>query len=123
MPMGRDYKIMKLLPFLLFPAVLLIAGCGPGAQRPAEKSGLDAAEMSISSAPEYDSVGVLASVEGQLLTLDHEGASGSGLGAGRQMFQAYADVLAEAPLEPGARATFRFRKAGEGYELVALKAR
>lgn len=85
--------------------------------------GPDAAEMSSSSAPEYDSVGVLASVEGQLLTLDHEGASGSGLAAGRQMFQAYADVLAEAPLDPGARVTFRFRKAGEGYELVGLKAR
>ena len=73
--------------------------------------------------PEYESVGVISSLEGRDLTLDHEGASGAGMPAGRDVFIAYADVLAEAPITPGARVAFRFHRTSEGLELTALTAR
>jgi len=73
--------------------------------------------------PEYESVGVISSLEGRDLTLDHEGASGAGMSAGRDVFIAYADVLAEAPITPGARVAFRFHRTSEGLELTALTAR
>lgn len=73
--------------------------------------------------PEYDSIGVIATLDGQAVTLDHEGASGAGLAAGRTAFQAYGDVLTEAPLTPGARVAFRFHKVGDAWELTELKAR
>lgn len=114
---------MKIAWFLLPVAAVLIASCGPGPKEAAAPAAPGAAETSVKSAPEFDSVGVLASVEGLGVTLDHEGASGAGLAAGRQVFQASADVLAEAPLENGARVAFKYRKDGDGYVLTELKAR
>ncbi|WP_255367584.1 copper-binding protein [Caulobacter sp. UNC279MFTsu5.1] len=66
---------------------------------------------------------MIAVLEGQTVTLDHEGASAAKLAAGRTAFQAYGDILAEAPLTPGARVAFRFHKAGDAWELTELKAR
>jgi hypothetical protein len=65
---------------------------------------------------------VISSLDGQILTLDHDGASAAGLKPGRSAFKAYADVLAEAPITPGARVTFQF-KTPDGLELSKLELR
>lgn len=101
----------------------LLTACGPGASpKPPEKAPA-AALIAVPAGPEYDSTGVIAAVEGQTLTLDHDGASAAQLAAGRTDFTSYADVLAEAPLTAGARVSFKFRKVGGGYELTDLKGR
>ncbi|CAN5231671.1 hypothetical protein BH10PSE3_BH10PSE3_27090 [soil metagenome] len=82
-----------------------------------------AAVAPLPTSPEYDSIGVIAALDGQKVTLDHEGASAAKLAAGRTIFQAYGDILAEAPLAPGARVAFRFHKIGQTWELTQLKAR
>lgn len=81
------------------------------------------AAIPVSAGPEYDSIGVIATLEGQVVTLDHEGASTAKLAAGRDTFQAYGDVLAEAPLALGTRVAFKFRKTATGYDLTELEAR
>lgn len=107
---------------LIFAAITLTA-CGPGKQSSTvEKPRAEAVKPSEPS-PEYDSTGVISSLEGRVLTLDHEGASGAGLPAGRDVFIAYADVLAEAPITPGSRVAFRFHRTEEGLELTALTKR
>jgi len=104
-------------------AMSILAACGPGPQSaPAEKPAEGPAKAAV-TAPEYDSTGVISAVNGLTLTLDHDGASAAGLPAGRNEFQAYAEVLAEAPLTPGVRVAFKFRKTDTGLELVELKAR
>jgi hypothetical protein len=101
----------------------LLAACGPGAPPKPPGKAPFVAEAAVSSGPEYDSTGVIAAIDGRTLTLDHEGESLAKLVAGRAKFRAYADVLAEAPLTAGARVSFRFRKAGGGYELTQLTRR
>ncbi|MFZ0269348.1 copper-binding protein [Caulobacter sp.] len=66
---------------------------------------------------------MIAVLDGQQVTLDHEGASAAKLAPGRTAFQAYGDILAEAPITPGARVAFKFRKVGEAWELTELRAR
>jgi hypothetical protein len=78
---------------------------------------------STESLPTYDAQGVISSLDGQILTLDHDGASAAGLKPGRNAFKAYADVLAEAPITPGARVKFQFKKTPEGLELAKLESR
>jgi hypothetical protein len=101
----------------------LLAACGPGGSPKPPENAPAAAPVAVPAGPEYDSTGVIAAIDGQTLTLDHDGASAAQLAAGRTNFTSYADVLAEAPLAPGARVTFMFRKVGGGYELTDLKAR
>jgi hypothetical protein len=100
-----------------------LTACGPGPSGKAPKSAPEAAPATLPGGPEYDSTGVVAAVDGQTLTLDHDGASGAKLVPGRTVFNAYADVLAEAPLTPGARVAFKFRDVGGEHELTALAAR
>ena len=101
----------------------LLAACGPGTPSKPPENASAAAPVPVPVGPEYDSTGVIAAVDGQTLTLDHEGASAAQLAAGRTDFTSYADVLAEAPLTPGARVSFKFRKIDGGYELTELKGR
>ena len=114
---------MKINVIMLMFASGLLVACGPGPQSKAPENAPIKAPIAISASPEYDSVGVIAAIDGQTLTLDHEGASAAKLLAGRTTFTGYADVLAEAPLTPGARVEFRFRKTASGYELTELKGR
>jgi hypothetical protein len=51
------------------------------------------------------------------------GRERGGLAPGRTAFQAYGDILAEAPITPGARVAFKFHKVGDAWELTELKAR
>ena len=114
---------MKIKIILAFSIAAALTACGPAKPAKTAPDSSVAAVAPLLAGPEYDSIGVIATVDGQLVTLDHEGASAAKLAAGRSGFQAYADVLAEAPLSPGARVTFKFRKIGATYELTDLKAR
>ena len=100
-----------------------LAACGPGKPAKTASEPSSAAPESLLTSPEYDSIGVIALLDGQAVTLDHEGASAAKLGAGRTAFQAYGDILAEAPLTPGARVAFKFHKVGDVWTLTDLKAR
>lgn len=117
------YKIMKIKTILaIFLAGALMA-CGQGQSAKTPSRPAETASVTVPTGPEYDSTGVIAALDGQSVTLDHDGASAASLAAGRTAFQAYADVLAEAPLASGSRVAFRFRRARAGYELVELRAR
>jgi hypothetical protein len=114
---------MKIKTISAMCLVGALAACGPGKPAKTASEAPAAAPAALPAGPEYDSTGVIALVDGQAVTLDHEGASAARLGAGRTVFQAYGDILAEAPLTPGARVAFRFRKVGEAWELTDLKSR
>jgi len=100
-----------------------LSACGPGKPAKTSSDAPVAAAAALPTGPEYDSTGVIAVLDGQAVTLDHEGASSAGLAAGRTAFQAYGDILAEAPLTPGARVGFKFHKVGDVWELTELKGR
>ena len=108
---------------ILIFAALALTACGPGPQSATAEKPRAEAVKPAEAAPEYDSTGVISSLEGRDLTLDHDGASGAGLPAGRDVFIAYADVLAEAPITPGSRVAFRFHRTEEGLVLTALTKR
>lgn len=116
---------MKIKAICGVMALLALAACGPGKGSDASGSAATASAPPISTAPQHESQGVIAAVDGQVVTIDHDGASEAAVPAGRTVFQAYADVLAEAPVTPGARITFKFRKVavGEGWELTEMHAR
>uniref|UniRef100_B0T3P6 Copper-binding protein n=1 Tax=Caulobacter sp. (strain K31) TaxID=366602 RepID=B0T3P6_CAUSK len=114
---------MKIKTIFALFVVGALAACGPGKSAKTAPEASGEAPAPISTGPEYDSIGVIATVEGQMVTLDHEGASAAKLAAGRTAFLAYADVLAEAPVTPGARVTFKFHKAGDVWDLTQLKTR
>lgn len=110
----------------MISAVFLVgalAACGPGKPAKTASEAPATAPTALPAGPEYDSTGVIALVDGQAVTLDHEGATAASLAAGRTVFQAYGDILAEAPLKPGGRVTFKFHKVGEAWELTELKGR
>ena len=100
-----------------------LAACGPGPQTSTAEKPANAAATPAVALPTYDSTGVISAVNGLTLTLDHDGASAAGVPAGSNDFQTYADVLADAPLTPGGRVAFKFRKADNGLQLVELKPR
>jgi hypothetical protein len=100
-----------------------LAACGPGKPAKTASEVVSAAPAALPAGPEYDSTGVIAILDGQMVTLDHEGASAAKLAPGRTAFQAYGDILAEAPMTPGARVAFKFHKVGDAWELTELKAR
>jgi hypothetical protein len=119
----KFFKFMKIKTISAITLTGALVACGPGQSAKTPSKSAETAQTSVSTGPEYDSTGVIAALDGQSVTLDHEGASAASLAAGRAAFQAYADVLAEAPLAPGSRVAFRFRKVGAGYELTDLKGR
>ncbi len=116
---------MKFKAVMALLAVAALSGCGPGEKAQGSKSPAAQPAPPVSTAPQHETQGVISTVEGQIVTLDHDGASAAPLPAGRTTFQAYGDVLAEAPIEPGARVTFKFRKVavGEGWELTEMRGR
>ena len=119
-------KINKTMKIKTISAIVVLgslAACGPGKPAKTASEAPSAVTMALPAGPEYDSIGVIAALDGQQVTLDHEGASAAKLAAGRTAFQAYGDILAEAPLTPGARVAFKFHKVGDAWELTDLKAR
>lgn len=114
---------MNTRTFLALVALLGLAACGEAGQKAASRPPSSDAAVTPASLPTYDSHGVVVSLEGVQLTLDHEGASAADLKAGRDTFKTYADVIAEAPITPGSRVSFRFSKSAEGLEVREIEAR
>lgn len=85
--------------------------------RPAAKTG-----RALPTGPVLSGVGVVASVDGTVVTLDHEAVEG-GLPAGRNAFTGDAVIFAEVPLEPGARVAFSYQAWTPRPLLTDLKAR
>lgn len=114
---------MKIRYFFAAVAVLSLTACGEASQDGRSKPGVVEAMPSTESLPAYDAQGVISSLDGQILTLDHDGASAVGLKPGRDQFKVYADVIAEAPITPGTRVKFQFKKTSTGLELSKLEPR
>jgi hypothetical protein len=109
--------------FVAVIAVLSLAACGKASQDGRSIPGVVEAMPSTESLPAHDAQGVVSSLDGQILTLDHDGASAAGLKPGRDRFKVYADVIAEAPITPGARVKFQFKKTPTGLEVSKLEPR
>jgi septal ring-binding cell division protein DamX len=109
--------------FVAVMAVFSLAACGKASQEDQSHPAAVQAMPSTESLPAYDAQGVISSLEGQILTLDHDGASAAGLKPGRDQFKVYADVIAEAPITPGARVKFQFKKTPTGLEVSRLEPR
>lgn len=101
-----------------------LAACGEKPKDGAAKSDRPAAKVgrALPTGPVLSGVGVIASVEGTAVTLDHEAVEG-GLPAGRNLFTGDAAIFAEAPLEPGARVAFSYQDWTPHPLLAELKAR
>ena len=122
-PTLKNFKAMKINTISAIILLGTLTACGPATPTKSASEASATAKAPLSSGPEYDSIGVIAALDGQSVTLDHEDASAAKLAAGRTAFEAYADILAEAPLTPGARVAFKFHKAGDAWTLTELKAR
>lgn len=114
---------MNIKVFWPLCGLLLVAACGPGPQSATSDKSPNTVSQASEALPDHDSTGVISAVNGLSLTIDHDGASSAGLAAGRNDFTGYADVLANAPLTPGSRVAFTFRKTGGALELSELKGR
>lgn len=114
---------MKNIKIAVLVSLVGLVACGREASVPEPNGNAVEPVFSSEGLPRYESQGTIASVEGQIITLDHEGASAAALNPGRDRFRAYADVLAEAPLTPGSRVAFAFKKTPQGLELAELRAR
>lgn len=115
--------MMNCRHFFVLAGLVALTACGDASETPHGKSVRPEAVASTEALPTYEAQGVISSLEGQILTLDHDGASAVGLGAGRDQFRVYADVLAEAPITPGARVKFEFKKTPTGLEVSKLEPR
>ncbi|MCG9916115.1 MAG: copper-binding protein [Phenylobacterium sp.] len=102
-------------------ATFALAACGQGSDASGSGGAASVAEVAPSG-PELSGVGVIAALDGRTLSIDHEGVEGD-QPAGRQEFRAYATVLAEGPVEPGARVSFKYQDAEPLPVLTELAAR
>lgn len=102
-------------------STLALAACGQSSETSGSTADTSAVEA-IPTGPELTGVGVIAALDGRTVAIDHEGVEG-GQPAGRQEFRAYATVLAEAPLEPGSRVSFKYQDAEPMPVLTELTAR
>lgn len=114
---------MKIRGFVFVLALTSLAACDKAEQQRTSHPGVVETPISTESLPAYDAQGVISSLEGQVLTLDHDGSAAAGLRAGRNRFIVYADVLAEAPITPGSRVKFQFKQTPRGLEVSKLEAR
>jgi hypothetical protein len=105
-------------------AILCLALCACGEPPKSEQPAKPAAKVgrTLPTGPVLSGVGVIATVEGAVATLDHEAVQG-GLPAGRHAFTADAAIQAEAPLEAGARVAFSYQDWTPRPLLTELKAR
>lgn len=104
-------------------ALASLAACDKAEPQATSRPGVAETPISTESLPVYDAQGVISSLDGQVLTLDHDGSTAAGLKAGRDRFTVYADVLAEAPIAPGSRVTFQFQRTPRGLEVSRLERR
>ncbi len=115
----------RLIPIVLL--ALTLSACGPGAD-PGKQAKSEPKTTAAKSArplptgPVLTGLGTVISVEGKRIVLDHEAVTG-GLAAGRATFEADAAVLAQAPVEPGARVAFSYQDWTPDPLLLELKPR
>lgn len=102
-------------------STLALAACGQSSETSGSTADASAVEA-VPTGPELTGVGVIAALDGRTVAIDHEGVEG-GQPAGRQEFRAYATILAEAPLEPGSRVSFKYQDAEPMPVLTELTAR
>ena len=102
-------------------ALVWLAACGKDSPAAGPDNSAVETVASTEHLPRYDSQGVIVTLDGQILTLDHGGASAAGLKPGRDGFKVYADVVADAPLAPGSRVSFAFKRTPQGLELTELR--
>ena len=117
---------MKKIGAALVLAALALSACGPKAGDDKDFAAAKARALVIPPAPTgpvYASIGTIVSVDLRTVTLDHDGAQGSGLAAGRTTFRTWAGVIALSPGEPGARVALKFQKLGDGWAVVELTGR
>ena len=118
---------MKPIAAAAILTALALAACGPSAEGDSKDLKSAKARALVippgPTGPVFSSVGAVNAVDGQWVTLDHEGAQASGLAAGRTKFRTWADVIAQSPGEPGARVAFKFQKLGDGWALVEMTGR
>lgn len=114
---------MKAFGAIALVATLALSGCGPEASRPDSVKARARIIPPGPTGPAYASTGVISETAGSWVTIDHDGAEGSGLPAGRTKFRTWADVIAVSPGEAGARVAFKFQKLGDGWALVEMTAR
>jgi hypothetical protein len=114
---------METRSFILVLAFMSLAACDKAEQQATSRPGVAETPISTESLPDYEAQGVISSLEDQVLTLDHDGSAAAGLKAGRDRFTVYADVLAEAPITPGARVKFQFKRTPRGLEISGLEGR
>jgi hypothetical protein len=115
--LGKSDKLVKYCNFLAVELVASLARCGQAGQDGRSKPGSVRSVASRESASADGERGVISSLDGRILTLNHNGASAAGLKPGRHRFIVHIDVLAEAPITPGARVKFQFKKAPTGLEV------
>jgi hypothetical protein len=105
-------------------AALALSACG---QKPAADGDLKSAKARAlvippgPTGPVLSTTGTVVAVDSRTVTLDHDGVDG--LAAGRTSFRTWADVIAGAPGEPGARVTAKIQKLGDGWAVVELAGR
>jgi predicted small lipoprotein YifL len=101
---------------------LVLTGCGPQGSSQAPPSEKAKTAEPVPNTPVLSGIGTVSSVDGQMVTLDHEAVAG-GLPAGRTVFRGYGDVLAEAPIEPSSRVAFKYQAWKPRPVLVEMTAR
>lgn len=109
--------------FAFVLALTSLAACDKAEPQARSRPRVAETPISTESLPGFDAQGVISSLDGQVLTLDHDGSPQAGLKAGRDRFTVYADVLAEAPITPGARVRFQFKRTPRGLEVSRLERR
>ena len=103
---------------------LALNACGPGkpAEAPALRKAVGLPPEPVPAGPVLSGVGTVVQSDLTSVVLDHE-AVVAGLPAGRHAFRARGEVVAEAPLEPGARIAFSYQDWKPAPVLIELKAR
>jgi len=117
---------MKKIAAALVLTALTVAACGPSSNDGKDLKSAKARALVIPpgpTGPVYASTGTIVSVDGSTITIDHDGAAGSPLAAGRTTFRTWADLIAVSPGEPGARVALKVQKLGDGWAVVELTAR
>ncbi len=117
---------MKKIAAALVLTALALAACGPASKDDKDLKSAKARALIIPegpSGPVYATAGTIVSVDKRTVTIDHDGAAGSPLAAGRTTFRTWAGVIALSPGEPGARVALKVQKLGEGWAVVELAGR
>jgi hypothetical protein len=117
---------MKKIAAAFVIAALALSACGPSSSDDKDLKSAKARALVIPAGPTgpvYATNGSIVSVDKSTVTINHEGAEGSGLAAGRTTFRTWADVIALSPGEPGAQVAVKFQKLGDGWAVVELTGR